>query len=382
MLHAALALQLCGLSPPGGALVAEAEGGYAFDLAATPRAVVLTWLQRRPSARAPNQLDVRGLALSLDARTLAPQGAPREVDSADGAAGTTLHGLAPFAEEDGTVSVGSCTFRAPGAVLHCALTALLGPHQRSPSWTLHPGPRAPRGERLAAAWAGTSGMLLLPREDNVYALTSQGSRGELVGNAPASPAAPQRLLDAPVLLPTEPDRALALWRRDNSVYARVLGVDALPRGEPVLLSPAQHQVEAAAAVWEQDHAARVVFAARRRERDPWQLQWVHWSPGMTVHTSALATGAAPARSPSLARTQDPRCQLLSWTEGRPRATSVRAGRVCNGALQSPSVLTVSAPGAEAGDSELASDGSSTVLAWQQTRPGGSAELRVARLACP
>jgi hypothetical protein len=75
--------------------------------------------------------------------------------------------------------------------------------------------------------------------------------------------------------------------------------------------------------------------------------------------------------------------VLSWTEGSGRATVARAARVCNGAIEPGSVSQLSQPGLEAGDSELASDGSQVFAVWQEIPSvrGARAELRVARLGC-
>ena len=62
---------------------------------------------------------------------------------------------------------------------------------------------------------------------------------------------------------------------------------------------------------------------------------------------------------------------------------MRAGRVCNGALDPATVAQVSRAGVEAGDSELATDGRNVYVVWQEVPAarGAREELRVARLGC-
>ena len=101
--------------------------------------------------------------------------------------------------------------------------------------------------------------------------------------------------------------------------------------------------------------------------------------GLAIADKMVATGAAPAMAPSLVPSSPAGCFVMSWTEGTGHTTVARMGRVCNGQLDAASVAQVSRAGIESGDSEIASDGTSVYVVWQEIPgPRLPSQLRVAR----
>lgn len=186
------------------------------------------------------------------------------------------------------------------------------------------------------------------------------------------------------------DRAVMVWRtgvfggeaQGMTIGAMVLDGDARPSSQAVTLGGATDRVGAPAVAWV-GGAALVTYARAATERAPWQLALATWTPGRRHTAATLATGRAPAMAPSIVASRAAGCAVMSWTEGRGRGTVVRAGRVCNGALDRATVGQVSQAGVEAGDSELATDGRHVYVVWQEIPSGRGVreELRVGRLTC-
>ena len=187
-------------------------------------------------------------------------------------------------------------------------------------------------------------------------------------------------VQTPAMAPLGTDRAVFVRRAGNAIEARAFDVRGNTHGRAVTLSAATSQVGAPFALGRGERA--LVAFSQRRGRAPWAVQLATWSPGSAPTRTSVNTGALAAMAPSLAPASGD-CVVLSWTEGSGRTTVARAGRVCNGVLDAASVAQLSRPGVEAGDSEVASDGTHIYAAWQEipSARGSRPELRVARLGC-
>lgn len=385
MIAAMVFAQLCAVVPSEGVVVTEGRGGYGAVIAAHSGGVVVGWQETgaRPSAGEGGPPDWRprlAWARELDGATLAPRAAARSIDGEE-VFYAHMTGLAAASSPAGDgAAIASCQCFGGTGRISCGHTA----------FGAFPQVTATResGGCSGGIALGTAGASSVLAYTDAAAVRFVGSRsGRDRGTAESFTA------DRTALARADADRAVFAWRTsDNAggvtgessydVLAMTLDADARPSSRPVRLTAATGRVGAPAVAWV-NGSALVTYAQAATARSPWRLSLSTWTPGRRHATSTLRTGRAPAMAPSIVASRAPGCAVLSWTEGTGRRTVVRAGRVCNGALDPATVAQVSRAGVEAGDSELATDGRNVYVVWQEvpSARGAREELRVARLGC-
>jgi hypothetical protein len=365
----------CAPGTAGGVVVTTGRGGTHARLAASASGLVVAWAEQRPFTD--RDFAGSGSASWFFARSLDRDAAPREAPVELFSQSMPSHlGMGPAlaTTADGRIAAVVCTCAGGAALASCQATALVGAPALG---ALRPMARAasvcPMGP-LAATGIGSELLVGAPFPD------ADGIRmyGTAVGAL--QDLALEGEIDAPAMAALGADQAVYARRAGGRIEARRFDVRGNARGAAVVLSTAGAQVGAPFLLG----AGERVFAAfsQRRGRRPWTVHLTTWRPGSAPTHADVATGAASAMAPSLAPSTGG-CMILSWTEGTGRATVARAGRVCEGALDAGSVATLSRPGIEAGDSELASDGTHVYAVWQElpTGVGARPELRTARLGC-
>ena len=368
--------QSCAPHTPGGVVVTAGRGGSSARIAATPRGVAVSWVEQRPFENRDFRRDGGAnffYGRALDGTTVAPLAAPALLfgQSAPDEIGM---GPALVTLADGRAVGVVCTCIGGSAETACIATTLVGADAIG---RIRPDTRqsstCPSGS-IAATGIGANVLVGSPFPD------AEGLRvyGTAVGAL--QDVALDGAIDVPAMAAVGSDRAVYVRRVRGAIEGRLFDVRGNTRGRPVTLSVAGTQAGAPFALSVGD--AVVVAFAQRRGRDPWKIHLATWRPGSAPTHVSVDTGTLPAMAPSLAPSTNG-CMVLSWTEGSGRATVARAARVCNGAIEPGSVSQLSQPGLEAGDSELASDGSQVFAVWQEIPSvrGARAELRVARLGC-
>ncbi len=382
MLAAVVLAQLCTVVPAGGVVVTEGRGGHGAVLAAHAGGVVVGWQETgaRPSGTQGGPPDWRPTAAysrELDGTTMTPRAAAREVTREEESyAHLGMLAASPSPAGDGAGIAWCQCFGGTGNIA-CESTAF----GNFPAVTArHTGGGCSSATALGTAGAGS-----------VFAFTDAATVA-LVGSRTGREHGTREgaTADRMAIARADGDRAVLVWRSgDGSSEAGTLHIegvvldgDARPSSQSVSLGGAPDRVGAPAVAWV-GGAALVTFARAATATAPWQLALATWTPGRRHAVAALATGQAPAVAPSIVASRTAGCAVVSWTEGRGRGTVVRAGRVCNGALDRATVAQVSQAGVEAGDSELATDGRHTYVVWQEIPSGRGVreELRVGRLAC-
>lgn len=382
MLAALLLAQVCSVVPAGGVVVTEGRGGYGAVIAAHGGTVVVAWQETgpRPTGYGGGPPDWRprvAYSRVLDGATMTPRAPATEVareeefyahmtglaaspsPAGDGA------GLAWCQCYGGSGRV-ACESRGFGSFPAVAAT--------------HNAGGCSDGVALGTAGAGSA---MAFTDSAVVALV--GSRtGREHGTSDGLTA------DRLAIARADGDRAVLVWRtglfgetaNNVEIGAMTLDNDARPSSQPVTLGGAPDRVGAPAVAWV-NGSALVTYARAASATAPWQLALATWTPGRRHSVTTLATGRAPTVAPSIVASRTAGCAVVSWTEGRGRGTVVRAGRVCNGALDRATAGQLSRAGVEAGDSELATDGQHVYLVWQENPAGRGVreELRAARLSC-
>lgn len=366
--------QQCAPHAVGGALVSEGRGGFNGRIVASPLGVAVTWAEQHPYSDPSFRRDRPATAFYarvIDRATLAPRGAARVLF--DPQAPYELGMGAALVRAQDAISAIVCTCVGGSANTFCSSEALLG----APIGELRPRPRAasvcPQGA-LAATGVGANVLIGSPFPD----IGGVRMYGTAVGAL--QDVALDGEVDAPAMAAVGADQAVYVRRAGSAIEGRLFDVRGNARGRAVTLSQAGFQVGAPFALTMGD--AVVVAFSQRRGRGNWRVHLSTWRPGSAPAHADVDTGATAAMAPSLAPSSNG-CVVLSWTEGSGRATVARVGRMCNGALVAGSVAQLSQPSIEAGDSELASDGTSVFALWQEIPParGARAELRVTRLGC-
>jgi hypothetical protein len=341
----------CAAQPPGGAVVTENRGGFNARIAASAAGVVVSWVEQRPFAN--RDFAPSGAASFYDARVL-----DRATLAARGAAQSLFEQQAPYeigmgpalaTTSDGRIAGIMCSCVGGSANTFCSASTLAG----TPAFgELRPRPRqasvCPSGP-LAATGVGAHLLVASPFPDaggiRMYG-TSVGALQDVELDG---------AIDAPAMAQLGAEQAVYARRVNNAIEARLFDVRGNARGRAVTLSTAGAQVGAPFLLSSGDSV--IAAFSQRRGRGSWTVHLATWRPGSAPTHVDVNTGGAPAMAPSLAASSNG-CVVLSWTEGSGRNTVARAGRVCNGALDAASVATLSRAGIEAGDSELASDGTS------------------------
>lgn len=382
MLTALVFAQVCSVLPAQGVVVTEGRGGYGAVIAAYAGHVHVGWEETgaRPEGYREGPPEWRprvAYARELDGATLAPRGPATEL-AREGEFYAHMTGLAAASSPAGDgAAFGYCQCFGGTGNIACETQ---GFGSFPAVGARHTGGGCSDGTALGTAGAGA-----------VFAFTDSAAVA-LVGSRTGREHGTRDALTADRMAITRADgeRAVLVWRtglfgeqaNNSEIGAMTLDGDARPSSQSVTLSAASDRVGAPAVTWA-NGAALVTWARAATATAPWQLALATWTPGRRHAVTALRTGRAPAMAPSIAGLRTPGCAAISWTEGRGRATVVRAGRVCNGALVVGSVGQVSRAGVEAGDSELASDGRDVYVVWQEIPRGRGAreELRAARLSC-
>lgn len=366
--------QQCAPHAVGGVVVSEGRGGYNGRIAASPLGIAVTWTEQHPYSDASFRSSGPATAFyarAIDRATLAPRAAARAVFD-QGAPYELGMGAALVRVQDAISSV-VCTCIGGSANTFCSSDALVGPAIGE----LRPRPRAastcPQGA-LAATGVGANVLVASPFPD------AGGIRmyGTAVGAL--QDVGLDTEIDAPAMAAVGADQAVYVRRSNSAIEGRLFDVRGNARGRAVTLSQAGFQVGAPFALSVGDSV--IVAFSQRRGRANWRVHLSTWRPGTAPTHADIDTGTAAAMAPSLAPSSNG-CVVLSWTEGSGRATVARVGRVCNGALVAGSTAQLSQPAVEAGDSELAFDGTNVFALWQEIPParGARAELRVARIGC-
>ncbi len=370
--------------------VTEGRGGVTFSIAASTRGVLVTWGELRRAAGDLGLFPPQGslqrfeVARTFDADTLAPRGPAQEVGR-QAAVDARSNGVAAFALADGTLGAATCAWEAYAGHLECRAGPpsdgpFVGTRYQDPH-VMGPGPE---GDRLAAAPVGDAALILLPQCRDVRAIAAAMPAAHfLVGGVGEDD--PSRLcdghdIDVPAIAALGRDEAAGVWRNGAVLEGRLIGKDGVGHGSLVKVSTASSGVGAPAIAWTGSEAL-VVFAARTGAA-PYSLVLAHWKPGTPIARTPLSTGSEPAMAPAIVATEDATCSLVSWTEGRGSATHARSGLVCADAVVEASLVDVSTPGVEAGDTELARiGGSSSYVVWQELPRGHLPELRLAKVIC-
>ncbi len=369
----------CAPHTPGGVVITEGRGGTHFAIAAgTAHQGLVTWVEHHPWANrdfrtepAPSTF----LQRAFDTTTMSPQAAATQLFD-QGAPYEIGLPLAAVSLANGGAAGAYCTCYGGSARTGCSLDPVgpAGAHPRlNPDFSQ--SSVCPQGSVVAAA-VGADVVVAMPCPDcggvRIYSTAARREHhAEMDGE-----------IQVPAIAAAGADHAVFVRRAPDGIEARMFFVDGRSDGRAVTVSEPRMEVGAPAVLWS-GSSAWVVYAQRRRRSDPWQLGLATWTPGQPPTRSVIATGTAPAMGPALAPAGAPGCFVLSWTEGTGHTTVARVGRVCNGILEPASVAQLSQPGIEAGDSELASDGTAVYAVWQELpgRPATHEELRIARLGC-
>jgi hypothetical protein len=132
--------------------------------------------------------------------------------------------------------------------------------------------------------------------------------------------------------------------------------------------------------------AHIVWAQKRTKDAPWILEWTKWSgAGQPPPSQQIRGGSLPAFAPSLAIGGGQ--FFLAWMEGDDKLALVRAGASTVNILGAAThATTVSSPNVNARDPEVATDGTTKWVVWQQfgrgaSSPRPSAELRTTTITC-
>ncbi len=364
----------CTAAPAGGVMVSGKEVAFNHAIAAGPKGVLVTWLEkRRATDKFVGPEDARPLAaVARTADVSLALSAPRDV-ATQYAVDSMFNGVAPLASNGGLFAA-TCEWHAYAGKLDCSSKSMTD-SRPDETWRTEVIVEGPVQDRLAGTAVGSAGALLLPGS-NVYLFTSAGSKqGQSLASYPGDP----RASDVPALVGAGSDRVLAVWRARGELFARYAGLDGRPHGATVPLSQRGMSYGAPAVAWSPDGAV-IAHSVRASASAPWRLGLTRLPADAGPSMSTIATGAEPAVAPAIVASSAG-CFVLSWTEGTGHGTVARAGRVCGGTLDAASVALVSRPGVEAGDTELATDGKHTFVVWQELPKDGPAHIRLARLSC-
>ena len=368
--------QTCAPHTPGGVVVTEGRGGANARLAASSTGVAIVWSETTRYTGSETFNGERATvfyARVFDGQSVAPRAAARELFRQSAPYELSMGPLV-LARADSSLATLHCTCVGGAARFGCTLAdASTG----ASAGRIRPENRETSvcpGGPLAAAAVGTD-VLAAASFPDVEGIRMHGTAVGAIQDVTL-----EGEVQSPAMAPLGTDRAVFVRRAGNAIEARAFDVRGNNRGRAVTLSAAGSQAGAPFALGRGERA--LVAFSQRRGRAPWAVQLVTWAPGAAPTRMSVNTGTLAAMAPSLAPASGD-CVVLSWTEGAGRTTVARAGRVCNGVLDTTSVAQLSRPGVEAGDSEVASDGTNVYAVWQEipSARGSRPELRVARLGC-
>jgi hypothetical protein len=365
----------CAPELAGGVVVSENRGAIGARIAATPLGVAVSWVERRRFGNPDfgREQAAHLMARALDGASMTPRAAAIEVFAQTWPYEVVM-GPVLIPQASGDIAAGLCLCVGGSADTSCTLSSVVG---SAPTRDLRPAHRqsgvCTSGE-LAATAIGDDVLLASPFAD------ADGLRMYGTAVRAIQDVALEDRVDAPTMAAVGSDRAAWFRRTPQGIELRLFDVRGNARGRPLLVSPEGARVGAPFALAMPGDSVVVAFSVRRG-RGPWRIHLATWANGAVTHRE-LDTGPSAAVAPSLAPASN-HCLALAWTEGAGRTTTARVGRVCNGVIEPGSVAQLSQPGVEAGDAELASDGTHLYAVWQQlpAARGARAELRAARLAC-
>ncbi len=379
--RAPLRSRRCSVDPSRIVTVSEGRGGITHAIAAAGATVIVTFGELRTGADDfPAGTKERfEMARAFDAASLAPRG-PATVLGRQGAADAMTNGAAPFALSGGELGTATCAWAAFAGNLECSFVPVAPSAFTKVTRTEKvPGP-GPERDRVAAGQLGKGAILALPQCQDLRIVRSEGGgmRSALAHGGDALTACDGgRIVDVPAIA-SAPDAAYVAYRFGKVIEGVLVSESGVVGGKAMPLSDKGSESGAPAIAWTGESAT--VAYATRTGTAPFALALTRWSAPGVMTRSAVRNTPTPLVAPALVATEDPKCVLASWTEGKGEGTRVRGGIICDDALLDGS-FDISSAGIEAGDSELARSGDDIFVVWQELPKGKSVELRLARLTC-